>query len=188
MRDELDLPICVALARLDVEQASDVLRTLAGQLLDAGAVTAGFPEALQARELRYPTGLPTPIPTAIPHADPEHVREECLAVATLAHPVAFGEMGAAHGSTVEVRLVAMPLLRDAHGQVTALARLMAVLTDEQAVAALLEAADDEDLARRAALLLTPTEVDRDAGARDAGARDVGSTEGEPARDADGGAA
>ncbi|MFC7375548.1 PTS sugar transporter subunit IIA [Brachybacterium sp. GCM10030268] len=142
------LELGVVLSGLDVASAEDVLRTLAGRLLDDGAVTPGFPDALHQRELRYPTGLPTPIPTAIPHADPEHVLVPGLALATLARPVPFGEMGGS-GGTVDVQLVAMPLLRDATEHVATLQRLVGVLRDESAVADLLAAADDEQLRERA---------------------------------------
>ncbi|GAP78913.1 MULTISPECIES: PTS sugar transporter subunit IIA [Brachybacterium] len=146
------LALSLVLARLEAADAADALRTLAGHLLDDGAVTEAFPEALQAREQRYPTGLPTPIPTAIPHADPEHVLVPGLALATLARPVAFGEMGAG-GGQVPVQLLAMPLLTDAREHLAALQRLMALLQDEQAVAALLEAEDAETLRARAEALL-----------------------------------
>lgn len=147
------LALTVVLAHLDVGDDEDVLRSLAGRLLDAGAVTAEFPAALQARERTYPTGLPTPIPTAIPHADPDQVVRPGLALATLARPVRFGEMGTADG-TVEARLVVMPLLTDAREHLAALQRLMALLTDEDCVADLLAAADDDELRDRAARYLT----------------------------------
>jgi PTS system galactitol-specific IIA component len=146
------LALSLALARLDVGSAEDALRAVAGQLLDAGAVTEAFPEALQARERRYPTGLPTPVPTAIPHADPEHVLVPGLAIATLARPVAFGEMGGG-GGAVEVRLLAMPLLTDAREHLAALQALMALLQDETAVSALVAAEDDTTLRARAEELL-----------------------------------
>lgn len=146
------LALTVVVARLDVTDPADVLRALSGFLLDAGAVTLDFPEALQAREQRYPTGLPTPIPTAIPHADPEHVLAPGLALATLAHPVPFGEMGGT-GGTVDARLVAMPLLSDVREHLAALQRLMGLLRDEEAVADLLEAADETELRERAAVHL-----------------------------------
>ena len=144
--------LSVVVAHLDVSDAEDVLRSLSGRLLDAGAVDLDFPEALRIREQQYPTGLPTPIPTAIPHADPEHVLVPGLALATLARPVAFGEMGAG-GGQVPVQLLAMPLLTDAREHLAALQRLMALLQDEQAVAALLEAEDAETLRARAEALL-----------------------------------
>jgi galactitol PTS system EIIA component len=146
------LALTVVLAQLDVSDAEDVLRSLAGRLLDAGAVTLEFPEALRSRERTYPTGLPTPIPTAIPHAEPRHVLVPGLALATLARPVPFGEMGVREG-TVDVRLVAMPLLTDAREHLAALQRLMGLLSDESAVAELLAAKDDEDLRERAAVRL-----------------------------------
>ncbi|ASK66082.1 PTS fructose transporter subunit IIA [Brachybacterium avium] len=146
------LALTVVLAHLDVSDAEDVLRSLAGRLLDAGAVTVDFPEALQARERTYPTGLPTPIPTAIPHADPQHVVVPGLVLATLARPVPFGEMGA-KGSTVQTRLVAMPLLTDAREHLAALQRLMGLLRDEAAVAELLQAEGDDELRELAAVLL-----------------------------------
>lgn len=141
------LALTVVLSHLDVSDSEDALRSLAGRLLDAGAVTLDFPEALRTRERTYPTGLPTPIPTAIPHADPQHVLVPGLAVATLARPVTFGEMGTRDG-TVEVRLVAMPLLTDAREHLAALQQLMGLLSDELAVQHLLDASDDEELRRR----------------------------------------
>lgn len=168
------LEASVVIAGLDVADAEDVLRSLAGRLLDEGAVTLDFPEALRRREERFPTGLPTPIPTAIPHADPEHVLVPGLALATLAREVPFVEMGG-DGGTVGVRLVAMPLLTDASAHLAALQRMMALLRDEAAVQDLLDAADEGQLRERAARYLTtgpttfdsttldPTTLDPDSG-------------------------
>ena len=150
--------LSVVVAHLDVSDAEDVLRSLSGRLLDAGAVDLDFPEALRIREQQYPTGLPTPIPTAIPHADPEHVLTPGLAIASLVRPVPFGEMGGS-GGTVDVRLVVMPLLTDARAHLTALQRLMGLLRDRSAVEDLLAAADDDELAERASSHLAGGTVD-----------------------------
>ena len=147
------LEVGVVIAGLDVADAEDALRSLAGRLLDEAAVTVEFPEALRRREQRFPTGLPTPIPTAIPHADPEHVLTPSLALATLVRPVAFGEMGG-DGGTVGVRLVVMPLLTDASAHLDALQRLMAVLRDQAAVQDLIDAPDEQQLRERATRYLT----------------------------------
>ena len=169
------LALTVVLAHLDVADSEDVLRSLAGRLLDAGAVTVDFPEALRARERTYPTGLPTPVPTAIPHADPEHVLTPGLALATLARPVPFGEMGTRDG-TVDVRLVAMPLLTDAREHLEALQRLMGLLSDEAAVQDLLDATDDQQLRERAEVRLAAAALPRAAsGRRDA--RGLAETDG-----------
>lgn len=141
------LDAAVVIARLDAADAHGVLQALALPLVEAGQVTDDFPAALWEREQQYPTGLPTPVPTAIPHADPQYVRTSGLAVATLARPVAFGEMGG-NGSTIDVQLVVMPLLPDAASHLVALQRLMALLRDEDAVADLLAAADDAELRSR----------------------------------------
>ncbi|PMC74876.1 PTS sugar transporter subunit IIA [Brachybacterium sp. UMB0905] len=138
------LALHLVLAQCEAASSAEVLETLAAQLLHDGVVSADFPRALAEREAAYPTGLPTPIPTAIPHADPQHVQRPGLALATLAQPVAFGEM-AAPGREVAVRLVAMPLLTDAREHLAALQRLMGVLRDEQLVTQLLAAPDDASL-------------------------------------------
>lgn len=149
MAEELELIVVVA--HLEVGDAEDALRSLAARLLEEGAVTVDFPEALRERERQYPTGLPTPIPTAIPHADPALVRRPGLALATLAQPVDFGEMGGE--GTVGVRVVAMPLLTDAASHLRALQRLMGVLRSEDAVRRLLLAEDEDELRRGAGELL-----------------------------------
>ena len=110
------------LAAPDAEQ---VLRALAEPAVASGHVEAGFPDAVVARELRYPTGLPTVVPVAIPHAEPQHVRSPGFAVATLAAPVPFGVMGS-NSDVIAVDLVVMLLIADAHQQVDVLTRLIEV--------------------------------------------------------------
>ncbi|EWS80399.1 PTS sugar transporter subunit IIA [Brachybacterium phenoliresistens] len=137
-----------AIAGCAAADAEGVLRALAARLLASGAVTGSFEEAVLAREAAYPTGLPTIVPAAIPHTDPEHVLRPGLAVATLQAPVAFGEMGSS-GAEVQVQLVVMLVLADAHSQLAALQSLIARLQDEAAVREVLAARDDADLEARA---------------------------------------
>jgi len=143
------LDVGVVIARLDAGDAEEALEILAARLLADGHVTAAFPAALTERERRWPTGLPTAVPTAIPHAHPEHVIRPCLAIASLARALPFGEMGRA-GGTVDVQLVVVPLLMDASAHLAALQRMMALLRDEDAVADLVAAADAAQLRSRAA--------------------------------------
>ena len=91
-----------------------------------------------------------------------------LALATLARPVPFGEMGA-NGGSVDVRLVAMPLLTDAREHLAALQRLMGLLRDEAAVAELLAQRDDDALRERAAVLLAEALPDLGPDGGDSGA-------------------
>lgn len=143
------------LAHLEATTDEEVLSALAERLHAAGHVADTFRDAVLKRERRFPTGLPTAIPTAIPHTDPEHVTHPGLALATLAHPVAFGEMGGSGQSRVEVALVVMLVLQDAHSQIAALQHLIARLQDADAVRALLASADDADLRHRAEQWLAP---------------------------------
>lgn len=109
---------------LTASSAEQVLRRLAEAALAAGLVEPGFPDAVVARELGFPTGLPTLTPVAIPHADTSHVRAPGFAVATLARPVPFGVMGTADQS-IEVDLVVMLLIRRTDQVNDVLTRLVA---------------------------------------------------------------
>lgn len=144
--DTAPLPIGLVLHGVEGDSAEQVLGRISARLLEEGLVGEEFPAALWAREQQYPTGLPTRIATAIPHTDAEHVLTACLAVATLAQPVAFGEMGGPDGDTVDAQLVVMPLVTEPSAVLPALQQMIAVLTDESVVTELL-AAQDEDALR-----------------------------------------
>lgn len=103
--------------------AEEVLRALAGLLERHGDVRPSYADAIVAREPVFPTGLPTEIPVAIPHTDIEHCLRPALAVATLAEPVAFGEMGS-ESATVAARVVVALSITEAHAQVVWLQRLI----------------------------------------------------------------
>lgn len=115
----------LSVVALAADTAEQVLRRLADPAVAAGLVEPSFSDAVVARELRYPTGLPTEVPVAIPHAEPEHVRSPGFIVATLAQPVAFGVMGSA-SEVLDVDLVVMLLIAEAHHQVDVLTRLVEV--------------------------------------------------------------
>lgn len=110
--------------------AEELLLQMSSRLEDSGAVRESFPDAVVARERRFPTGLPTPVPSAIPHTDPEHVRRPGIAVALLGGPVDFAEMGGS-GRTVPARMVCMLCIDDAANQVEALQTVLSRLQDGQ---------------------------------------------------------
>lgn len=139
------LPIGTVMREVQGEDVRQVLGAVSARLLEEGIVGPQFAAALWEREQRYPTGLPTRIPTAIPHSEADHVRTACLAVATFARPVAFGEMGGSAGDTVEAQLMVMPLVTEPAEVVPALQRMMAVLTNEDVVSELLAARDETEL-------------------------------------------
>lgn len=98
---------------LDAETRQDVFDRLGGALLADGRVKDDYITALAEREAGYPTGLPVPGGVAIPHTDASHVNEDTIAIATLARPVAFHEMGGDPDDLVEVSTVIMLALASA---------------------------------------------------------------------------
>ena len=66
---------------------------------------------------------------AIPHADPEHVLAPGIAIATLANPVRFRQMGSP-GVQLEVSIVVMPALQLKEQAAAGLARIIELLQDE----------------------------------------------------------
>lgn len=123
---------------LTAVSAAEVIGRLAARLAAGGYVTAGFSEAVLQREREFPTGLPTAVPTAIPHTEARHCLRSALAVAVLAQPVSFGEMGNPQ-RTLPVRVVFLLALADPKKQVLWLQRFMQGLRDESTLRRLAEA-------------------------------------------------
>lgn len=126
--------------------AEDVIRLLSQRLCAAGHVTEGFERAALAREKRSPTGLPFPgVAVALPHAEPEHVRTPAIAVATLASPVVFREMGDP-ASKLSIAVVVMPAFSAKEQAAAQLSSLIERLQDDGLRARLLAAPDAAALA------------------------------------------
>jgi PTS system galactitol-specific IIA component len=128
IRPVLSADLCVA--GLAASSSDDALRALSARLLAKGCIRPSFEAAALARERRSPTGLPFPhIAVALPHAEPEHVLTPAIAVATLAAPVAFRQMGSP-GVRLDVSLVVMPALTAKEQAAAELSRLIEMLQDE----------------------------------------------------------
>lgn len=114
-----------------VETAAEVITLLADKLLTGGFVRPGFAQAVRAREQDMPTGLPLSddFAVAVPHTDPEHVVHPAIALATLAHPVAFGSMDDPD-MFVPVHVVFLLALQDKDAQIGVLQAIGEVLQDE----------------------------------------------------------
>ena len=137
----LSADLCIA--GLTAESSDAVVGVLAQRLLAAGHVRPSFERAVIAREKRSPTGLPFPGQgVAMPHAEPEHVLHPAIAVASLAKPVSFRQMGAP-GTKLEVSLVVMPALTDKEQAAGELSRLVGLLQDEALRRALVRAATSQ---------------------------------------------
>jgi PTS system galactitol-specific IIA component len=129
----------LCMARLVADSSEAVVGTLARKLLAAGCVRPTFEGAVIAREKRSPTGLPfAGHGVAMPHAEPEHVLRPAIAVASLAKPVVFRQMGAP-AIKLEVSLVVMPALSAEEQAAGELSRLVGLLQNETLRSALLQA-------------------------------------------------
>jgi len=137
----------LSVVKLEAVTSADVIRALASRLLAAGQVAASFERAALAREKRSPTGLPfDPWPVALPHAEPEHVLTPAIAMATLASPVRFRQMGSP-AIALDASIVVMPAFNEKAQAGASLARLVALLQDGAVREALVEAATALDLLR-----------------------------------------
>ena len=135
----------LSVPRLSATTAEDVVRALAGKLLLAGHVKPTFEAAALLRERRSPTGLPFPgMGVAMPHAEPEHVVSPAIAIASLAVPVRFRQMGSP-ATQIEVELVVMPALTSKEQAGAGLARLIELLQDESLRIALTAATTPDEM-------------------------------------------
>jgi PTS system galactitol-specific IIA component len=154
--------VIVCCVRLDVPTAERAIRALARELHRAGCVKDSFEAAAIARERRSPTGLPFEGgPVALPHAEPEHVVLPGLAVATLAQPVKFREMGSP-ATQLEVSLVVMPALTAKEQAGAGLAKVIEMLQSGPLRAAI-TAAGDEAAMRAVLAPVWTSESPREAG-------------------------
>lgn len=130
---------------LDASSAEAAIRALARVLHAAGRVLPSFEAAAVARELRSPTGLPfEPLAVALPHAEPEHVVSPAIAIASLAAPVPFREMGTP-STQLACGLVIMPAFGSKEQAGAELSRLIELLQDPDTTRALAAAKTRDEL-------------------------------------------
>jgi len=121
----------VGLAVVDREGA---IRFLAGLLEKGGYVKRSFQEAVLERERTFPTGLPTgEINVAIPHADSVHVLRSAIAVAVLAEPVKFHQMGDPE-MLLDVDIVMVLAIQDPKAVVPFLQKACTMFQDQKLLA------------------------------------------------------
>jgi PTS system galactitol-specific IIA component len=133
------------LPRLEARTWQEVIQALGDKLQDYGYVKATYVPAVMEREGVFPTGLPLgDINVAIPHTDVEHVNKPAIAVATLARPVAFGNMGEP-GNLLEARIVFLLAMNEPHAQLDLLQNLVKTFQNPQVLENLLGTASPEEI-------------------------------------------
>jgi PTS system galactitol-specific IIA component len=129
------------LVKARAKNACSAIKLVNTLLMQTGHTSAEFADDACLREVSYPTGLPTePVAVAIPHADPDHVHGSAVGIATLASPVAFGQMGTDGTVTLPVRILLLLAIKEREKQVDLIQQVMGVL---QSAALLSEMAEAE---------------------------------------------
>ncbi|MGE5485378.1 MAG: PTS sugar transporter subunit IIA [Ignavibacteriales bacterium] len=106
-----------------------LLSQMADSLDRAGAVKAGFLQALMDREKEFPTGLQAEgLGFAIPHADARFVNHSAICLAIPASPVPFGRMDDP-SQTVPAGIIVMMAVNDPEGQLEMLQGLAGSFAD-----------------------------------------------------------
>lgn len=125
----------------DGKGKKDILIFLAEQLAQAGYVKDTYKDGILKREEIYPTGLFTgAINVAVPHTDCIHVNEDSIAVGLLNRPVNFKAMDNPE-KDVPVSIVMMLALQKAHGQITMLQKILALVKEQELLKNLLKMND-----------------------------------------------
>jgi PTS system galactitol-specific IIA component len=118
-----------------------VITRLSQILIKRGYAKPSHTQAAIEREATCPTGLPTDgIKTAIPHTGVEHSLKPGIAIATLARPVKFGELGDPDHK-LDVSIVFMLCVTQPDAQVYLLQSLVEVYKDAELLRRLHAASD-----------------------------------------------
>ncbi len=146
------------LPQLTAPDWNTVIERLGERLRSAGYVHETYVPAVLEREGTFPTGLPLGnLDVAIPHTDTVHVITAGIAIATLAEPVTFRQMGSPD-ETVAARIVFLLAMKDPQAQVNLLSNLVEMFQKESVLEALTTATDPEAILRMMNQELQLTEV------------------------------
>lgn len=130
---------------LKFDNKEDLLNFLSGQLLEKGYVKSEYQKAILDREKIYPTGLPAlGVSIAIPHADNNLVNETTIAIGILKEPVIFYSMEDSE-TELNVQIVMMLAIKEPHGQIEMLQKVVSIIQDETLTTQLLKETDKSDV-------------------------------------------
>lgn len=131
-----------------LKKKEEVLSAIADALCEQGLVKDTYKEAILNREKEFPTGLNTGgINLAIPHADVVHVNKPAIAIAILDKPVEFQAMDEPE-QTILVQVVVMLALKEAHGHIEMLQKVVGFIQDQSLVKQLIELEDKTEICNK----------------------------------------
>lgn len=116
----------------------DLFEDVSDFLVSENYVESTFLSAIKEREQQFPTGLPLEkYGVAIPHTDPEHIKEEFVAVIVCKEPVEFKSMENMD-DIVNVQLAFILGLKDPNKQLQTLQDLIMIVQDKEKVQNIIE--------------------------------------------------
>ena len=124
----------VLLFHQDLKTQDEVFEDLNKKLLAKGVVNDEFLDAVKKREIKVPTGLQleSGFGVAIPHTDPQFVNENQIGFMSLDNPIQFRQMGS-DTEKVQVEMVFILCLKEAHKQLDMLQNLMTLFGDSEQI-------------------------------------------------------
>lgn len=130
---------------LDANTYQEVIQRVGTILFENGFVKDTYVQGVLDREEIFPTGLQVKgAGIAIPHTDSEHVNKSTLGVATLSKDVEFRAM-AEPEKIIPVSIVMMLAVADKNKVVPVLTKIINILQNESAIAALKNATSNSEI-------------------------------------------
>lgn len=130
----------------DADDASQAIEKVVERLELKKVVTSDFLKAVLWREKEYPTGLQLEnnLGVAIPHTDPDKVLQNQIGIIRLNNSVKFRQMGSAT-DIVDVRIIFVLCLKEAHEQLDMLQTLMGMFADKDILEQLMHIQDGDTI-------------------------------------------
>ena len=133
------------LVDIDTTSKEATLKLMAEKLHSLGYVKESYIQAIQDREINYPSGLPMEdIKIAIPHTDAAHVNQSVICFARLKDNIEFSVMGDPD-QKIPVRLISMFALKEKKKIGDLLETLITTYQDNEVLQALLDADDESEI-------------------------------------------
>lgn len=145
MDQEIQIVRECILPHYEAKQKEDIIQELSKRMKERNFVEAEFQEAVLKREEKYPTGLLIGKRNiAIPHTEPQYVKAPCIGIATLKNSVSFHRMDACD-ELVDVDVVLLLALNQAHAHMEMLSRIILMCQDEAFIEELMQTDQETDI-------------------------------------------
>jgi len=138
----------------EAQNDMDVIEKMAKNLNERGVVKDSFIPAILEREKKFCTGLQfDEVGIAIPHTDTQHVNIPAISIAVLKKPLIFQGMGMP-GTKVNVEIVFMLALKEAHSHMDFLQTLVTEFQSEGVLKNLIHSKSKAELLNKFEMLFT----------------------------------